>query len=136
MTDHIFTPGNYTTKDGRPAHVLFRMSEPTDDPEPMIGEVLDENGLWQACWWRPDGTTDGGTEDALVPPTTYLWCTIAREWMRGWTDTPRGTDMSNPDVLGFLRASSDGCRPPLPRIDRPHVVWLTKAEVRAMEANP
>jgi hypothetical protein len=71
-----FTPGNYTTRDGRKARVFFRLSEPTDSLHPLIGE-LEVNGRWMLCAWTVGGQDRlSATGDyGLVPHVTAPSCT-------------------------------------------------------------
>lgn len=135
MTDHIFTPGNYTTRDGRKARVVFRVSEPTGDEFPLIGESFDGN-VWSGMSWTANGHhwchTGKHASADLMPPVNYIWCAISYDCLHGWLRSTQYFDFAENDpIIGVLRAEEGADRKP--RRDRP-VLWLTLEQARKLEA--
>ena len=50
-----FEPGEYKTRDGRTAKVVFQVSEPNTARHPLVGEVQNTNGEWAETKWCANG---------------------------------------------------------------------------------
>ena len=58
-----FSPGEYKTRDGRTARVVFQVSEPNTARYPLVGEVRHGNGDWGTTTWAENGDFYVGVDD-------------------------------------------------------------------------
>ena len=77
-----FSPGEYKTRDGRTARVVFLISEPNDARYPLVGEVKNTNGEWAETKWCANGDFLVGVKARqltcldLIPPEQRQHTTV------------------------------------------------------------
>lgn len=72
MTDTIFKPGEYVTRDGRKARVYA-----TDGGEPWVlhGAALTEDE-WLLCAWQGNGASSQSSASNLMPPKQVRYVNV------------------------------------------------------------